>query len=55
VTSANEKREGHMEKNMVQEWIGKVKEINHKYREPRLHMTPLVKASLLAIGNDISL
>lgn len=34
---------------MVQEWIGKVKEINHKYREPRLHMTPLVKASLLAL------
>ncbi|MEI6104908.1 MAG: hypothetical protein WCP70_13290 [Methanothrix sp.] len=49
MTSANEKSEGHVGKNMVQEWIGKVKEINHKYSQPRLHMTPLVKASLLAL------
>jgi len=49
VTGANEKCEGHEEKNMVQGWIGKVKEINQKYSQPRLHMTPLVKASLLAL------
>jgi hypothetical protein len=49
VTGANEKSEGRVEKNTVQGWIGKVKEINYKYREPRLHMTPLVKASLLAL------
>jgi hypothetical protein len=49
MTSANEKYDGHVEKNIVQGWIGKVKEINQKYSQPRLHMTPLVKASLLAL------
>jgi hypothetical protein len=49
MTSANKKCEVHVEKNIVQGWIGKVKEINQKYSQPRLHMTPLVKASLLAL------
>jgi hypothetical protein len=49
MTSAKEKREGWGEKNIIQESIDKVKEINQKYSQPRLHMTPLVKASLLAL------
>ena len=47
--SADEECEGQAKKNWVQGWIGKVKEINQKYSQPRLHMTPLVKASLLAL------
>ncbi len=46
---ADEECEGKAKKNMVQGWIGKVEEINQKYSQPRLHMTPLVKASLLAL------
>lgn len=49
MTGANEKCEGYMEKKMVQMCVDKVKEINKKYSQPRLHMTPLVKASLLAL------
>lgn len=30
-------------------WKGKIKEINRKYSKPRLKMTPLVRASLLAL------
>ena len=30
-------------------WKGKIKEINMKYSKPRLKMTPLVRASLLAL------
>ncbi len=30
-------------------WFKKVTEINKKYREPRLKMTPLVRAALLAL------
>jgi len=30
-------------------WIAKVKEINKKYSQPRLKMTPLVKAMLLIL------
>ena len=46
---ADEECEGQAKKNIVQGWIGKVREINQKYSQPRLHMTPLVKASLLAL------
>lgn len=49
MTGTKEQNEVCLEKNLGQGWIGKVREINHKYREPRLHMTPLVKASLLAL------
>lgn len=49
MTGINEKNECHVENNLGQGWIGKVREINHKYREPRLNMTPMVKASLLAL------
>ena len=30
-------------------WRGKIKEINRKYSKPRLKMTPLVRAALLAL------
>lgn len=30
-------------------WKGKIKEINRKYSKPRLKMTPLVRATLLAL------
>ena len=30
-------------------WGGKIKEINQKYSKPRLEMTPLVRAALLAL------
>lgn len=30
-------------------WKGKIKEINRKYSKPRLKMTPLVRAALLAL------
>jgi len=30
-------------------WGGKIKEINRKYSKPRLKMTPLVRAALLAL------
>lgn len=30
-------------------WTAKVKEINEKYREPRLKMTPLIRYSLLIL------
>jgi hypothetical protein len=30
-------------------WGGKIKEINRKYSKPRLEMTPLVRAALLAL------
>ena len=49
MTDISEKNERYVEENIGQGWIGKVREINHKYREPRLHMTPMVKASLLAL------
>lgn len=49
MTDANEKCEEYVEENIIQGWISKVKEINHKYSQPRLQMTPLVRASLLAL------
>lgn len=30
-------------------WAAKIKEINEKYSQPRLKMTPLVKVSLLVL------
>lgn len=30
-------------------WGGKIKEINRKYSKPRLEMTPLVRAALIAL------
>ncbi len=30
-------------------WTAKVREINEKYREPRLKMTPLIRYSLLIL------
>ncbi len=30
-------------------WLAKVREINEKYREPRLKMTPLIRYSLLIL------
>jgi hypothetical protein len=30
-------------------WIAKIREINSKYSQPRVKMTPLVKASLLIL------
>ena len=33
----------------VKRWIAKIREINLKYSQPRLKMTPLVKASLLIL------
>ena len=30
-------------------WIPKIKEINKKYSQPRLKMTPLVKVSLIVL------
>jgi hypothetical protein len=30
-------------------WRGKIKEINRKYSKPRLEITPLVRAALLAL------
>ena len=33
----------------IKGWIAKIREINEKYKEPRLKMTPLVKFSLLAL------
>lgn len=30
-------------------WTAKIKEINEKYKQPRLKMTPLVKVSLLVL------
>ncbi|VVB64344.1 Uncharacterised protein [uncultured archaeon] len=30
-------------------WTAKIKEINEKYSQPRLKMTPLVKVSLLVL------
>jgi hypothetical protein len=36
-------------KSLVREWRKKVDEINQKYSKPRLKMTPLVRASLLAL------
>jgi hypothetical protein len=30
-------------------WKGKIKEINRKYSKPRLEMTPMVRAALLAL------
>jgi hypothetical protein len=34
---------------VVREWRNKVNDINKKYSKPRLKMTPLVRASLLAL------
>ncbi len=34
---------------LTKSWFKKVNEINKKYREPRLKMTPLVRAALLAL------
>ena len=34
---------------MSRGWGGKIKEINRKYSKPRLEMTPLVRAALLAL------
>jgi hypothetical protein len=36
-------------KHLVKEWRKKVDEINQKYSKPRLKMTPLIRASLLAL------
>ncbi len=36
-------------KHLVREWKKKVNEINQKYSKPRLKMTPLIRASLLAL------
>ncbi len=36
-------------KSLVREWRKKVDEINQKYSKPRLKMTPLIRASLLAL------
>ncbi len=36
-------------KHLVKEWRRKIGEINQKYSEPRLKMTPLVRFSLLAL------
>jgi hypothetical protein len=36
-------------KYLLKEWRRKIGEINKKYSKPRLEMTPLVKASLLAL------
>jgi hypothetical protein len=33
----------------IKEWAEKIKEINNKYRKPRIKMTPLVRISLLAL------
>ena len=30
-------------------WGGKIKEINRKYKKPRLEMTPFVRTALLAL------
>ena len=30
-------------------WTAKIREINEKYKQPRLKMTPLVKVSLLVL------
>ncbi|MDD4652220.1 MAG: hypothetical protein PHQ34_08310 [Methanothrix sp.] len=49
MTVIGEKNGRYVDKNAGRGWIGKVREINHKYREPRLQMTPMVKASLLAL------
>jgi hypothetical protein len=49
MTGENEKNGDLVGENIGQGMIGKVREINYKYREPRLEMTPLVKASLLAL------
>jgi hypothetical protein len=35
--------------NRIKGWTAKVKEINEKYSQPRLKMTPLVKAMLLIL------
>jgi hypothetical protein len=34
---------------VAKEWREKIKEINKKYSKPRLKMTPLVRAALLAL------
>ena len=36
-------------RHVVKGWRKKVNEINKKYSKPRLKMTPLVRASLLAL------
>ena len=36
-------------KHLVREWRKKVDEINQKYSKPRLKITPLVRASLIAL------
>lgn len=34
---------------IIKEWKEKIREINRKYSEPRLKMTPLVRIALLAL------
>lgn len=41
--------EGSLLDRTLRRWTAKIKEINDKYRNPRLKMTPLVKASLLVL------
>jgi hypothetical protein len=41
--------EGRLLSRTFKRWTAKIREINEKYKQPRLKMTPLVKVSLLVL------
>jgi hypothetical protein len=45
----NDPSEGSLLGRTFKRWTAKIKEINEKYKQPRLKMTPLVKVSLLVL------
>jgi hypothetical protein len=45
----NTTAKGNLLRRSIGSWKAKIREINEKYKEPRLKMTPLVKYSLLIL------